>query len=311
MSTPEERWWSVRAGEYVLGTLRGEDLELFERILAHDTEMQLEVARWERQLGPLNETARARSAGEHVWPRILERVRAAEREAANANATASSGGGTPASATDRSRADAVTAASTTVPIGTASTRPAVRGAATYDADPAPADTAIRNRDRADGPPTSERTHAWPALTGFAAAASLALGLFVGALLQRQTPPVAAPLDVDGLAVVLSDADGEPYFLVETDYGNLRVRVTALTPPSLEEERNFQLWQALPDRSGVRPVALLPTESGRSQVFDVGALIEGSDLFGVSIEPDGAPTDGGPTGPVVAHGDFLPRTDDAR
>ena len=78
-----------------------------------------------------------------------------------------------------------------------------------------------------------------------------------------------------------------------------------------DERNFQLWQALPDRSAVRPVALLPTQSGRSQVFDVGSLVEGSDLFGVSIEPDGAPTDDGPTGPVVAHGDFLPRADDAR
>ena len=44
--SPEGRWWSVRAGEYVLGTLRGEDLALFERILVHDTAVQDEVARW-------------------------------------------------------------------------------------------------------------------------------------------------------------------------------------------------------------------------------------------------------------------------
>ena len=87
-----------------------------------------------------------------------------------------------------------------------------------------------------------------------------------------------------------------------------MRVTALTPPSIEGGRNFQLWQALPDRSSVRPVALLPREQGVAQTFDVGSLIEGSDLFGVSIEPEGAPTDSGPTGPVVAHGDFLPRRD---
>ena len=110
-------------------------------------------------------------------------------------------------------------------------------------------------------------------------------------------------------MVLSDENGEPYFLVETDYEGGRVRVTALTPPTLDGDRNFQLWQALPDRSSVRAVALLPEEAGRSRTFAVETLIEGSDLFGVSLEPDGAPTDGGPTGPVVAHGDFLVTRDD--
>ena len=87
-----------------------------------------------------------------------------------------------------------------------------------------------------------------------------------------------------------------------------MRVTALSPPNRSTGgRDFQLWQALPDRSSVRPVALLPEEAGHvDRVFEVDSLIDGSDLFGVSIEPDGAATDAGPTGPVVAHGDFLPR-----
>ena len=130
------------------------------------------------------------------------------------------------------------------------------------------------------------------------------------LFQRTATDDAMPLSVDGLAVVLGDEGGEPYFLVETDHGNLRLRVTALTPPSIDEGRGFQLWQALPDRSAVRPVALLPREIGTSRTYDVVSLIEGSDLFGVSIEPAGAPTDGGPTGPVVAHGDFLRKRDES-
>ena len=76
MSSPEERWWTVRAGEYVLGTLRGEDLALFERILRHDTSMQAEVARWERRLAPLHESAPERRPGEHVLALVLERIRA-------------------------------------------------------------------------------------------------------------------------------------------------------------------------------------------------------------------------------------------
>ena len=250
--SPEGRWWSVRAGEYVLGTLRGEDLALFERILVHDTAVQDEVARWERRLAPLDEGTRERVPGEHVWPQVLARIRAA--------------GETEATAAPPSR---------TAPPRPTPARPS---------------------------PSPWRSPFWPVLAGLATAASVVLGVL---LYQRTLGPAFAPLSVDGLAVVLADEGGEPYFLVETDYGNLRVRVTALSPPDLDGERDFQLWQALPDRSAVRPVALLPEEAGTSRVFEVDSLIDGSDLFGVSIEPIGAPTDAGPTGPVVAHGDFLP------
>jgi len=264
MSTPEERWWSVRAGEYVLGTLRGQDLELFKRILSHDTAMQAEVARWERRLSGLQETTRAVQPGDHVWPGVLGRIRAQKGvplEAERSTTTGLSGTGT--------------------------------GTGTETEPPSPsADVSALRRGRST---------LWPLVAGLATAASLMLGFL---LYERTVVSGPLPLRVDGLAVVLSDEDGEPYFLVETDYENQRVRVTALTPPALSGDRNFQLWQALPDRSSVRAVALLPRDSGRSRVFDVDSLIEGSDLFGVSLEPEDASTDAGPTGPVVAHGDFL-------
>lgn len=266
MSSPESRWWSVRAGEYVLGTLRGKDRELFERIVAHDTELQEEVARWERRLGPLNETVAEQRPGEQVWPRVLERIRAGGPERGVAGVTDVA----PSVVGDADRASPI------------SRIPPARGGAS---------------------PVRGGSRLWPALALLSTAASLVLAV---ALYQRAALPPAAPLAVDGLAVVLSDENGTPYFLVETDRGNLRVRVTALTPPSIEEDRDFRLWQALPDRSAVRPVALLPERSGASRIFEVDSLVEGSDLFGVSIEPVGAPTDSGPTGPVVAHGDFLER-----
>jgi len=258
MSSPEERWWSVRAGEYVLGTLRGYDLELFERILLHDTAMQAEVALWERRFSGLHETTQAVPPGEHVWPGILNRIRAQ----------------------DAASVETVRSATAEAP-----------GSVVAQRSPSPNTNFMRR----------QRSTLWPLVAGLATAASLVLGFL---LYERTGTAVALPLRVDGLAVVLSDEDGEPYFLVETDYANQRVRVTALTPPELPADRNFQLWQAVPDRSSVRAVARLPRESGRSRVFDVDTLIEGSDLFGVSLEPEEASTDAGPTGPVVAHGDFL-------
>lgn len=263
MNSPEENWWSVRAGEYVLGTLRGEDLRLFEQILGHDTGMQAEVARWEQRLAGLDETTRNDVPGEHVLPQILQRIQNLDENGSVSNQDALFSPGNPEFPVTSDESN-------------------TRAATTRFAS-------IR------------RSKLWPTVAGLATAASLALGVL---LVQQSNKPAALPISVDGLAVVLSDEDGKPYFLVETDYGNLRVRVTALTPPSLDETRDFQLWQALPDRSSVRPVALLPEEPGTSRIFTVNSLIDGSDLFGVSIEPVGAATDAGPTGPVVAHGDFL-------
>ncbi|MFK7894140.1 MAG: anti-sigma factor [Granulosicoccus sp.] len=267
MNTPEEQWWMVRAGEYVLGTLRGRDLELFEKILAHDTAIQAEVARWEQQLSPLNETTALAEPRSDLLPDLLDRIREGDDHVVSANIRANE---------DKSSVTPLTSAG---------------------ADSSSAKEAYVQE-------SSSQSRLWPVLTALASAACLVLGLM---LIQRTAAYQAAPLNIDGLAVVVSDENQQPYFLVETDYGNLKVRITALTPPSLDDTQKFQLWQALPDRSGVRPVSLLPQESGTAIVVEVSELIDGSDLFGVSIEPVGTEaTDAGPTGPVVAHGDFLPK-----
>jgi len=288
MTTPEERWWSLRAGEYVLGTLRGRDLELFDRILAHDTTIQGEVARWERHLHGLNETALDRPPAAHVWPAILERTRlpvASQADASQADASQADASQGDASQADASQGDIGAGVTPSVDPVRGTSRRKRSGRSRFG----------RSRSR----PSSTST--WRGIAGLATAASLVLAFL---LFQRVETDAPMGLSTDGVAVVLSDEDGAPYFFIETDYDEGRVRVTALAPPALEADRNFQLWQALPDRSAVRAVALLPEESGRSRVFEVTTLIEGSDLFGVSLEPVGAPTDAGPTGPVVAHGDFV-------
>lgn len=260
MKTPEEQWWSIRAGEYVLGTLQGEDLRLFEQILAHDTTIQSYVLEWEKQLAVLNELAPQHTPHSDILPSLLDRIRNLE------------------SGIDEGQAhgdNTLTTDSTSIQ------------------QPLPSSTVTPIR-------STKASRLWPVLASLSTAACLVLGFL---LLQQQPSVTQVPFSVDGIAVVLSDEDGSPYFLVETDYGNLRVRVTALSPPSIQASQDFRLWQALPDRSAVRPIALLPEEPGIATIYAVSSLVDGSDLFGVSIEPVGAETTTGPTGPVVAHGDF--------
>jgi len=265
MNSTESAWWSVRAGEYVLGTLRDHDLELFKKILRHDSKVQAEVARWEQQLSGLNLSTSAQTPADHLYPEILDKIR------------------NPQDTTD-----------STLAIGTQAFDQ------TINSDIAGSAAVITSESLFAG----SKLRIWQTIAGLATAACLILGVFMA---ERLAQPDELQLSIDGLAVVLSDEDGKPFFLVETDHGNLRVRVTALSPPSLDESRDFQLWQALPDRSAVRPVALLPEEPGVSRTFAVDSLIDGSDLFGVSIEQVGALTDSGPIGPVIAHGDFLPKS----
>lgn len=261
MKTPEEQWWVVRAGEYVLGTLRGEDLKLFEKILAHDTTIQSHVREWDMQFSALNKQAPQQTPRPDILPLLIERIRNLE-------------GGAHAEQPQRR-------------VSSATTR-----ALLSQEEPAPIVATLRPK---------KSTKWWPVLASVSTAACFVLAF----LLQQQTFSIAPkPFSVDGVAIVLSDDDGSPYFLVETDYGSLQVRVTALSPPDIGESQDLRLWQALPDRSAVRPVALLPEEPGVARVFKVSSLVDGSDLFGVSIEPVDAATTDGPTGPVVAHGDYL-------
>ena len=266
MATPEEQWWSVRAAEYLLGTLTNADHKLFEKILEHDTDLQLETARWAQRLAGLNETTEAIVPNERVWKSISQIVQQGNgREFHQTNTTS---GLTQLDGPSHSTS----------------------GSAVSDL----------SAERVNRAPTTRSTQ-WKIVAAFSTAASLVLGVL---LFQSKFSPDPTAFKTDGVAVVLSDDSGVPYFLIETDYLNAKVRVTTLAPPELTTDDAFQLWQAMPDRSSVRAVSRLPKQVGSTAIFDAKTLIEGSDLFGVSIESIDASTLEGPLGPVVAHGDFL-------
>ncbi len=266
MATPEEQWWSVRAAEYLLATLTSADHKLFEKILEHDTDLQLETALWAQRLAGLNETTEPITPNERVWKNISQIVQQdSGRKFHQADTTSG--------LSQLDEPSHSTSGSTVSDLST---------------------------ERANRAPTTRST-LWKTVAAFSTAASVALGVL---LFQSNSGPDPTAFKTDGLAVVLSDDSGVPYFLIETDYLNAKVRVTTLTAPELTADDAFQLWQAMPDRSSVRAVSRLPQQVGSTAIFDAKTLIEGSDLFGVSIESIDASTLEGPLGPVVAHGDFL-------
>lgn len=63
-----------RAGEYVLGVLRGEDRRRFEDDMARDPALAAEVAAWEKRLLPLALTVPAAEPPARVWAAIEARI---------------------------------------------------------------------------------------------------------------------------------------------------------------------------------------------------------------------------------------------
>lgn len=69
LDTPE-----ILAGEYVLGTLRGEECARFQARLEREPELQRQVAAWERRFAPLAEAVPGVTPTPRVWRRVAARV---------------------------------------------------------------------------------------------------------------------------------------------------------------------------------------------------------------------------------------------
>lgn len=62
------------AGEYVLGSLKGAARRRFERLLATESAVQAEVARWQARLQPLADRLEPVEPARRVWSRIEARI---------------------------------------------------------------------------------------------------------------------------------------------------------------------------------------------------------------------------------------------
>ncbi len=287
-STDKEEWWLVEAGEYVLGTLRGPERDLFEKLLERDSDARSMVYFWETHLATLDSVLAQQSAQSvatsvprFVWEEITRRLD-----------------------------DLVPSAADTTSISKRAVKLHVNGI-----------------DSAANRLPLWRFAAVASMVASVALGALVLNQFrlnpvmyasenptgnpVGADIPAVSAGVADDLDV---VAVLSDEEGAVLWLVVADETDGSLRAIALQTPAQSDTQSHQLWVLLPDDGGVESVGLLPYRDGSSRTYQLSSeaaleRLRAGVAFAISVEPAGGTKSGGPTGPVISSSAFT-RVDDA-
>ena len=142
-----------------------------------------------------------------------------------------------------------------------------------------------------------RSKAWQWVGSVALAASTVLAV---ALWQTQQKLSAPSFDV---VSVVNDADNNPLWVINASLQRNTVQVTALAPPTINDNQDHQLWLVKPNDEGVSSLGLLPRDANVTVSNSVDLLREDAIAFAVSLEPLGGSPEPVPTGPVLFQAAF--------
>lgn len=145
-------------------------------------------------------------------------------------------------------------------------------------------------------PTSERPKYFGLWRGWAIASTLLLAVALGAFWSL--PPATSYV-----AVIVNDANSAAGWLISLQPDGRAVRVEALAPQPIADDRVFELWVKAPDLPRVRSVGLIPP-AGQAVLplpEELGRILARAELFGVSVEPPGGSPTGQPTSEPLFHG----------
>jgi len=89
MQMPDQDWWTVHTGEYVLGLLNEQDTTVLERVMQHEPDVVNLVTDWGNLFQPLSDSLTPIDPPEHILPALLDNLpqqtrRSASTDAANA-----------------------------------------------------------------------------------------------------------------------------------------------------------------------------------------------------------------------------------
>ncbi len=264
-----KEWWLVEAGEYVLGTLRGSERELFEKLLKSDPEAQKLVMYWEKQFGALDAVlAASPDASEALPPGIWKNIEARiNREHANMAMLASDNDTTLANDTTRENRES--------------------------------DSILE--------PLKRKLVWWETIGALSLVACFALATVLitqWTTLIHDKDTTIGTTNAYTIVSVLSAEDGTQLWAIVADEKNGQVRAIAIDAPDALPDQSHQLWVVLPDNQGVESIGLLPYENGTMQTFDMDqdeslSKLRSGAAFAVSVEPAGGTTSAAPTGPVIS------------
>lgn len=267
MDTPDEQWWDAQAGEYVLGTLRGAERDVFEKILKVDQEALNRVLFWQEALSPMDENITQIEPPQYIFPKILARIHAQRMQATAAAQT-----------TQDEKADnsSLTGSSESVTNTVAK---------------------ISSRRRR----SSRSNRAWKGISLLATAATIAMAAFLVNTLNQPTAPVTTT--VDSIALVINEQN-ESLWVLSANASTGELHIVALNPPAIEADQSYQLWMVKPDDAGVSSVGLLPTTAGQAITMKLPITTDEAQLFAVSLEDLAGSSQPVPTGPVLYTGSIV-------
>jgi len=337
MSTRDEQWWDLQAGELVLGTLDDHELELFDSIRKRDLEFEKRVVWWQERFSTLDRNAPPITPDATVWKKIeaqlglpSQQIDLAVLNEYNQNNAESILDQTieleqvqDAFHLDQSesqnigdeteRLPTITQTKHSVkPESPPSSSDTIAQSSEKDTDEKHEQSVDATSTRSDTRPTHPRNvNIWRDITILATAASIVMAIVAwNAKInnKRQLEPIVATSSLDGISMVLNDQK-QPLWILHSIAEQSVLQVATVRGSNPGADKSYQLWLEKVDDSGVTSMGLLPTQQGETVDLDMTALhqqgsTQDTKSFAVSLEPSGGTDADAPTGPVLFRGEFL-------
>jgi len=301
METSDEQWWDAQCGEYVLGTLRSGERDVFEKILKSDADVQARVDYWHGRLSALDSLIYSIDPPAGVLPTILNRIRSDNN---SYGASRDGAENTSKNFADTNDIPGLSVADETYDLTSDWTRDldetldanfnkTIRQPNLNNSSHTPKKPSSIQREK----PRNNTSNIWKGLALLGSAAAIALA----ALLLRQAGTVEGQLLIPAsgsLGIVQDSKQHALWFISLSNDNSNMVSVTAISPPLIQPDQSHQLWAVLNDGSGVSSVGLLPRNSGEIHTMSLSVPIAQADSFAVSLEPAAGSPQATPTGPVL-------------
>lgn len=335
MSKRDDREWDVIAGEFVLGTLSEREYKLYTNIYRHDVDFQERVTAWRKRFAPLDATVAPVEPDAGIWKSISRELQFTEvslREAA----------GTPDSSFSADAADelSINLAGDMSSVIADKLEKGLNDSLNHslddsldesldsshdhrtgnhlfvddsadlsgdyserfarDFDDTTGDFSSEHRPFPEGRQRSEG-NIWRTVAGLATAAALVLAVLQWSLIRSSTPDKSHV--TTGFLSLIVDEEETPLWLVDGASGTSQVRVIALQPPAIAEDKAHELWVVKPNDQGVSSLGLLPNRAGQTVSLPASSIAEDARAFAVSLETENGSTGDIPSGPVLYQGSW--------
>lgn len=284
MHPSDQKWWLQHSGDYVLGLLSNPDRLVFERIMQVDPDVAALVDDWREQLYPMADALPPLDPPAHILESLASNLPPQPNPRSNAQ-------------TNR---QAVNAANNADP----ETRKLAESQAEVLADGTAFQRLLENKQqRLD---INERSaNGWRNYAGLATVACIATGVLAWLGYQglaangKGGEQAATATQFDAISVV-EDTSAKPLWIVDSLSEQKLLRITAISPPELEQGKAFELWINNQDRT-VASMGLLPTVANESVLINANDFNAAAIAYSVSVESEGGSATELPTSPVMYRG----------